>query len=98
MPEEPRSNVQFGQKIGMDDTSPPKVAHGARAAESRMVEDPYTGERARFVQPLKRRPPPEEASHASEYGEPEPGPPQGDVGLPEAAPSVWDASKAQDED
>ena len=94
-PEAQRKNVQFGQEIGVDDTGPPAVAHGSRAAESQMVEDPNNGQRARFVQPLERRPPPQEASHASEYGEPESGPPLSDVGLPQEAPSVWDASKAE---
>jgi hypothetical protein len=90
----PRRNVQFGQEIGVDDTSPPEVAHGQRVAEeSRMVDDAYGGQRARFVQPLDHRPPAEEASEASEYGAPEPGPPVADVGLPADEPSVWDASK-----
>jgi hypothetical protein len=91
----PRRNVQFGQEIGPDDTSPPEVAHGQRVArESRMVDDAYAGRRARFVQPLDHRPPAQEASEASEYGAPEPGPPIADAALPEDGPSVWDASKA----
>lgn len=95
----PRRNVQFGQEIGVDDVSPPKVDHGQRVAEeSRTVDDAVIGQHVRFVQPLDRRPPPQEASHASEYGEPEPGPPEGDVGLPQERPSVWDASKDEGED
>lgn len=90
----PRRNVQFGQEIGVDDTSPPEVARGQRVAEeSRMVDDAGGGQRARFVQPLDRRPPPQEASEASEYGEPAKGPPTADAGLPADGPSVWDASK-----
>jgi hypothetical protein len=89
----PRRNVQFGQEIGVDDTSPPEVAHGQRVArQSHLVEDRYVGERAQFVQPLERRPPPQEASEASEYGQPEPGPPTADAGLPAEDSSVWDAS------
>jgi hypothetical protein len=95
----PRRNVQFGQEIGVDDTSPPEVAHGQRVAEeSRTVDDAIQGERVRFVQPLDRRPPPQEASWASECGEAEPGPPQQDVGLPKEGPSVWDASKDEKRD
>src|SRR5262245_3529996 len=72
----PRRNTQCGQEIGVDDNSPPEVAHGQRVArESELVEDRYVGVRARFVKPLDRRPPPQEASEASEYGEPEAGPP-----------------------
>lgn len=94
----PRLNTQFGQAIGVDDTRPPEVAHGQRvAAESRIVDDGYASQRARFVQPLDRRPPPQEASEASEYGEPEPGPPTSDAALPADGPSVWDASKAEGE-
>jgi len=86
-------NVQFGQEIGVDDTSPPEVAHGQRVArESRMVDDAYAGQRARFVQPLDRRPPAQEASEASEYAAPEPGPPSADAGLPVEDSGVWDAS------
>jgi hypothetical protein len=89
----PRRNVQFGQEIGVDDLGPPEVAHGQRvAAESDLVSDSYVGARARFVRPLDRRPPPEEASEASEFGEPEQGPPIADVGLPADGPSAWDAS------
>ena len=90
----PRRNTQFGQQIGPDDTSPPDVAHGRRR-ESRMVDDSYTGQRARFVHPLDHRPPAQEASEASEYGAPEPGPPDADAGLPADEPSVWDASKGE---
>lgn len=94
----PRRNVQFGQEIGVDDTSPPEVAHGQRVArESGLVEDRYVGERAQFVKPMTRRPPAQEASEASEYGEPEPGPPSADAGLPLEEPSVWDASPPEDE-
>jgi hypothetical protein len=89
----PRRNTQFGQQIGPDDTSPPEVAHGQRVArESRMVDDAYAGQRARFVQPLDRRPPAQEASEASEYAAPEPGPPSADAGLPVEDSGVWDAS------
>ena len=98
MPEEPRRNVQFGRKIGVDDTGPPEVAHGSRAGESRTVDDAVQGQHVRFVRPLDERPPPEEASHASEYGLPPPGPPEGDASLPVEAPSVWDASETEDED
>lgn len=94
----PRRNTQFGQPIGVDDTSPPEVAHGQRvAAESRLVTDGYAGQRARFVQPLDHRPPPQEASEASEFGQPEPGPPTSDAGLPADGPSAWDASKGEGE-
>lgn len=90
----PRRNVQFGQEIGVDDTSPPAVAHGQRVAdESRTVDDALQGQHVRFVQPLKRRPPPQEASEASEFGEGGSGPPEADVGLPAEGPSIWDASK-----
>jgi hypothetical protein len=93
----PRRNTQFGQNIGVDDTSPPEVAHGQRvAAESRMVDNGHGGEKARFVQPMDHRPPPEEASEASEYGAPEPGPPTSDAGLPVDELSAWDASPAED--
>jgi hypothetical protein len=89
----PRRNTQFGQEIGIDDTSPPEVAHGQRVArESRIVDYGYAGQRARFVQPMERRPPPQEASEASEYGEPEAGPPTADAGLPAEDSGVWDAS------
>jgi len=95
----PRRNTQFGQQIGVDDTSPPKVAHGQRVArDSRLVDDGYAGKRARFVRHLDQRPPAQEASEASEYGKPEPGPPTADAGLPADGPSVWDASKADRED
>ena len=96
----PRRNTQFGQQIGVDDTSPPQVAHGQRVAEeSRLVDDGHGhgGRKARFNLPLDRRPPPQEASEASEYGEPEPGPPTADAALPAEGPSAWDASKAEDE-
>lgn len=94
----PRRNVQFGQEIGVDDTSPPKVGHGQRVArESRLVEDGYAGQRARFVQPMDHRPPPQEASEASEYGEPEAGPPSSDAALPVEDSSVWDASPQDEE-
>jgi hypothetical protein len=93
VPENPKRNVQFGQPIGVDDLGPVEVAHGQRvAAESQLVDDGYIGQRARFVLPLDRRPPPQEASEASEYGEPESGPPSADVGLPAEGPSAWDAS------
>ena len=93
----PRRNVQFGQEIGVDDTSPPEVAHGSRAAEARLVDDAIQGEHARYVHPLDHRPPPQEASHASEYGEPEPGPPVADLGLLDDEPSVWDASPSAED-
>jgi hypothetical protein len=93
----PRRNTQFGQQIGVDDTSPPEVAHGQRvAAETRMVDDGHGGQRARFVQPMDHRPPPQEASEASEYGGPEPGPPSSDAGLPADGPSAWDASPEEE--
>ena len=89
----PRRNVQFGQEIGVDDTSPPQVAHGQRVAEeSRLVDNGHGGEKAQFVRPMDHRPPPQEASEASEYGEPQPGPPSSDAGLPAEGPSAWDAS------
>jgi hypothetical protein len=89
----PRRNTQFGQEIGVDDTEAPQVAHGQRVArESELVEDRYAGVRARFVKPMDRRPPAQEASEASEYGEPEPGPPTADAALPVEDSSVWDAS------
>jgi hypothetical protein len=97
-PDSPNRNVQFGQEIGVDDTSPPEVAHGSRASDSELVEDSYIGEHARFVKPLDHRPPPQEASEASEFGQPEGGPPVADVGLPVEEPSVWDASKAGEAD
>jgi hypothetical protein len=88
----PRRNTQFGQEIGVDDTDPPQVAHGQRARESELVEDRYAGVRARFVRPMDHRPPAQEASEASEFGEPETGPPTSDAALPDDLPSVWDAS------
>jgi hypothetical protein len=89
----PRKNTQFGQEIGVDDTEAPRVAHGQRVArESDLVEDRYAGVRARFVKPMDRRPPAQEASEASEYGGPELGPPTADAGLPVEDSSVWDAS------
>ena len=93
----PRRNTQFGQQIGVDDTSPPEVAHGQRAAESRIVDVSHGGQRARFVEPMDHRPPPQEASEASEFGEPETGPPTSDAALPADGPSAWDASKADGE-
>ncbi|MGZ3275166.1 MAG: hypothetical protein ACXU82_09535 [Caulobacteraceae bacterium] len=94
----PRRNTQFGQEIGVDDTSPPEVTHGQRVArESELVDDGHGGQRARFVKPMDHRPPPQEASEASEYGEPEPGPPTSDAALPAEGPSVWDASPPSDE-
>jgi hypothetical protein len=96
--ENPKRNTQFGQEIGVNDTSPPDVAHGQRVArESELVEDGHGGARARFVRPLDRRPPPQEASWASEFGKPETGPPTSNAALPEEGPSVWDASKNRDE-
>jgi hypothetical protein len=95
----PRRNTQFGQEIGVDDTEAPQVAHGQRVArESELVEDRYAGVRARFVRPMDRRPPAQEASEASEYGEPEPGPPTADAALPEEGFSAWDASKTDGEE
>jgi len=95
----PRRNTQFGQQIGVDDTSPPKVAHGQRVArESDLVDNGHGGQKARFVNPVARRPPPQEASEASEFGEPEPGPPTADAALPDEGPSAWDASPAEGED
>ena len=92
----PRKNTQFGQQIGVDDTSPPQVAHGQRVAgESRIVGDGHGGQKASFNLPLDRRPPPQEASEASEFGEPEPGPPTADAALPSEGPSAWDASPPQ---
>jgi len=92
----PRLNTQFGQQIGVDDTSPPKVAHGQRvAAESELVDNGHGGQKARFVKPMDHRPPPQEASEASEYGAPEPGPPTADAALPDEGPSAWDASPAE---
>ncbi len=94
MSDTPRKNVQFGQEIGVDDTSPPEVGHGQRVArESDLVDNGHGGVRARFVRPLDHRPPPQEASEASEFGEPELGPPTSDAALPLEEPSVWDASK-----
>jgi hypothetical protein len=94
----PRRNIQFGQPIGIDDTARPQVAHGQRVArQSEPVEDRYIGVRARFVKPLDHRPPPQEASEASEYGEPEPGPPSSDAALPMEDSSVWDASPPEGE-
>jgi hypothetical protein len=95
----PRRNTQFGQEIGVDDTDAPQVAHGQRVArESDLVEDRYMGVRARFVRPMDHRPPPQEASEASEYGQPEPGPPTSDAALPVEDSSVWDASKIEGEE
>jgi hypothetical protein len=92
----PRRNVQFGQKIGVDDTSPPEVAHGQRVAEeSRTVDDPLQGERVRFVRPLDHQPPAQEVTRAAGPDTADVGPQ--DVGLPEAGPSVWDASKEEGE-
>jgi hypothetical protein len=93
----PRRNTQFGQEIGVDDTDLPQVDHGQRVArESELVEDRYAGVRARFVRPMDRRPPPQEASEASEFGQPETGPPTADAALPDDLPSVWDASPPLD--
>ena len=95
----PRRNVQFGERIGVDDTSPPQVAHGQRVAEdSRTADDSYQGQHVRFVQPLKQAPPPEEVTRAIEPDLSEAGSPPQDVGLPEEGPSVWDASKDEGED
>lgn len=95
----PRRNTQFGQQIGVDDTDPPQVAHGQRVArESELVEDRYMGARARFVKPMDHRPPAQEASEASEYNPPEPGPPSADAALPDEDSSVWDASPPQTDD
>ncbi len=94
----PRLNTQFGQQIGVDDTSPPEVAHGRRAAESRIVDVAHGGQRARFVEPMDHRPPPQEASEASEFGAPEPGPPTSDAALPAEGPSAWDASPPEGEE
>jgi len=91
--ENPKRNTQFGQEIGVDDTSPPQVAHGGRAHESDLVDDGHGGTRARFVRPMDHRPPAQEASWASEFCEPESGPPISDAALPEEGPSVWEASK-----
>jgi hypothetical protein len=93
----PRKNTQFGQQIGVDDTSPPEVAHGGRARESESVDDGHGGVMARFAKPMDHRPPPEEASEASEYGAPEPGPPTADARQSDEGPSVWDASKTEDD-
>ena len=93
----PRKNVQFGQEIGVDDTSPPEVAHGGRSAESEMVDDGHGGLRARYTRPMDHQPPAEEASEASEYGTPSPGPPAADARETDEEPSVWDASKAEGE-
>jgi len=89
-------NTQFGQKIGVDDTGEPQVAHGSRASQSEMVDNGHGGLKARYVHPMEKRPPAEEASWASEYLEPEKGPPSSDAALPDEAPSVWDASKGND--
>ena len=97
MPEGPRYNEQFGQKIGIDDTSPPKVGHGRRR-DSEMIPDPLQGEKASFTFPLDERPPPQEASEASEYGERPSGPPEADVRLPIEEESVWDARPDDDAD
>jgi len=95
----PRRNTQFGQEIGVDDTSAPQVAHGQRVAqESRVVDDGHGGKKASFNLPLDRRPPAQEASEASEYGAPEPGPPASDAALPAEGPSAWDASKTERDD
>ncbi len=97
MPETPSQNTQFGQKIGVDDTGEPEVAHGARAEQSEMVDDGHGGKKARSLTPMQKRPPAEEASWASEYTKPEKGPPRSDAALPDEAPSVWDASKGPGE-
>ncbi|HEY4032011.1 MAG TPA: hypothetical protein VGM25_16815 [Caulobacteraceae bacterium] len=95
----PRKNTQFGQEIGVDDTSPPEVAHGQRVArESRVVDDGHGGRKASFLRPMDHRPPPQEASEASEFGAPEPGPPSSDAALPDEGPSAWDASPPEAED
>jgi len=95
----PRKNTQFGQEIGVDDTDPPQVAHGQRVArESELVEDRYMGARARFVRPMDHRPPAQEASEASEYTAPEPGPPTSDAALPDEGASAWDASPPEGEE
>jgi hypothetical protein len=92
----PRRNTQFGQPIGVDDTSSPQVAHGQRVAgESRVVGDGHGGQKASFNLPLDHRPPPQEASEASEFGAPESGPPTADAALPAEGPSAWDASPPQ---
>ncbi len=91
----PKRNTQFGQEIGVDDTSPPEVAHGRRAHESELVDDGHGGVRARFVRPMDHQPPAQEASWASEYTAPSSGPPVSDAALPEEGPSVWDASKSK---
>ena len=91
--ENPKRNTQFGQEIGVDDLSPPEVAHGRRASESELVDDGHGGVRARFTRPMDHRPPAQEASWASEFTEPEAGPPDADAALPKEGPSVWDASK-----
>ena len=88
----PRKNVQFGQEIGVDDTSPPQVAHGQRVAEeSRTVDDALQGEHVRFVQPLAHTPPAQEVTRPGRPDVSDAGPQ--DVGLPKEGPSVWDASK-----
>jgi hypothetical protein len=93
----PRRNTQFGQEIGVDDTGAPEVAHGQRVArESDLVDNGHGGVKARFVKPMDHRPPPQEASEASEYGAPEPGPPTADAALPDEGPSVWDASPSEE--
>jgi hypothetical protein len=96
MPDTPNQNTQFGQKIGVNDTGEPQIDHGTRADQSEMVDDGHGGLKARNVHPMRKRPPAEEASWASEYTKPEDGPPSSDAALPDEAPSVWDASKGTD--
>jgi hypothetical protein len=92
----PDHNTQFGQKIGVDDVSPPKAARGPQADEQGEVDtDPNTRTRVRFSIPVKA-PPPEEASFASEAGVRDDAGPAEMATIPEA-PSVWDAREEGDD-
>ncbi len=91
----PTHNTQFGQKIGVDDVSPPKVASGRRADESRIVEDPNQNGRVRFTGAPAQAPPPEEASAASQAGVRNDAGPQDLADIPEK-PSAWEAKEAED--
>ena len=91
----PTHNIQFGQTIGVDDVSPPEVAHGRRPDEARVVDDPNQKTRVRFTGSLQRAPPPEEASSASQAGARDDAGPEDFADIPEG-PSAWDARESED--
>jgi hypothetical protein len=96
MTDSPRYNQQFGQTIGVDDVSPPKVAHGRRRpGETRVVDDPNQPGAVRFVVPLDKPPPPEQASWAAEAGVRDDAGPSNAADIPEA-PSVWEARRGDE--